>query len=407
MQKKKKKFILVGVPCGTRQQRGGHFQPIKLTFLPAAETFHYIAKQAASQAIDHFSHIVPTIFTMASISHSFLLNLPRELRDEIYLLLILHEHVFTSSEHPDRSLRRHNKLLEAYIDTRVYVPMRAPANLLGTCRQLRDECLDTVCHLINSSTPYTRKDPQPNSEPKSTRIAALHNSDLEETVERSKDNGSVRVTLEVARPIRGNMGAVFPKRERPSPCLLALVPFLSRVKKIKFTVWAAYDWWRGPQQRYMITGKRQVSSVKRTSSDETDETVSTQEKKSRISPVPVSTEANPLANAIDSILKYMPLIEVVEVDVLMYAQEYFNWDLPNDRSEGLRGWLDTTVRSQDGKIVKEVHRRLIACEPNPRSRGAIFYHQREVRGDEARDSTSTSVYVSTGFGVVRELYHKP
>jgi hypothetical protein len=326
-----------------------------------------------------------------------LFTLPRELRDEIYQLLALPQAVISSpSKITNRSLRRLNASdSEAYIDTRIYLPIRAPPNLIGTCRQLREECLDTISYLINSSSTKKGKDenPQPVRE-ELTPFASEGNTEIEEIAERALDSGTVRVTLEMARPYRTNMGAYIPKREAPSPRFLALVPLLSRVRKVKFVVWGAYDWWKGPQQRYIRVPKSERSLVKRTSADETDSVLSKRKIDISIQAQLMEPKPNPLNVAIDAILEHFPMVEEVDVDVLINPGEYWNWDLPEPRWEGIQGWMDTTIISKDGKKMKRVYRRLIACDSSPPARGATFYHQLETLEDGV-------VHVELGTGEVR------
>ncbi|KAF2797138.1 hypothetical protein K505DRAFT_347440 [Melanomma pulvis-pyrius CBS 109.77] len=336
-------------------------------------------------------------------SKSLLLMLPRELRDEIYLLLALNQHVFTSSPKPrDRSLRRRHAVSEAHIDTRIYVPVLAPTNLLGACRQLREECLDIISRIVNSPSHTSSNYPQLAGEVESNGLATRENSQLEEISERAKDDGSVRITLELALPIRTNMGAYIPKRDSPSPCFMALLPLLSRARKIKFVVWGAYDWWKGPQQRYVRVERSERSLVKRTSSDQTDEVLSARKNASSVIPVPASSKPNPLSIAIDAIMKHLPLVEEVKVDVLMHAGDYWNWDLPDNRWEGIQGWLDGTIYSHEGKKLKKVYRRLIACDPTPPARGVTFYHQLETCEDMEEGSRNSVVHIAEGSREVPE-----
>ncbi|KAF2715420.1 hypothetical protein K504DRAFT_529598 [Pleomassaria siparia CBS 279.74] len=348
---------------------------------------------------------------MDSTPPSLLLSLPRELRDDIYLLLAQQQHVFGSTpRNKDRSLRRLNKPLKAYIDSRIYLPVRAPSNLLGTCRQLREECLDTISHLASSST-YHHAAAAEEEVAISESKSACENPDLEESVERARDDGMVRITLEIGRLIRGNMGAVLPTRELPSPRFLSLLPMLSRVRRIKFVVWGGYDWWKGPQRRYIrpttsttttttTTGKSGPSSlVKRapllsssSSADKTDKTdgiASTPKQQGKLILAAAAEDAKPdaVSVAVDALLVHLPHIEHVAIDALIYAGDYWNWDLAENRWEGLEAWLKTTVHAHDGSPVKKVHRRLIACEPMPPTRGVVFYHQLEEVQEQEQEET--------------------
>jgi hypothetical protein len=326
-----------------------------------------------------------------------LFTLPRELRDEIYQLLALPQAVISSpSKYPNRSLRRMNASgSEAHIDTRIYLPIQAPPNLIGTCRQLREECLDTISYLTNSSSIKKGKDEDPQLvREELTTFACEGNTELEEIAERALDSGTVRLTLEMGRPYRTNMGAYIPEREAPSPRFLALVPLLSRMRRVKFVVWGAYDWWKGPQQRYIRVPKSERSLVKRTSADETDAVLSKRKIDISIQAQSMESKPNPLSVAIDAILEHLPMVEEVDIDVLINPGDYWNWDLPENRWEGIQGWLDNTIFSKDGKKMKRVYRRLIACESSPPARGATFYHQLETLEDDV-------VHIGLGTGEVR------
>lgn len=338
-------------------------------------------------------------------SQSLFLTLPRELRDEIYQLLVLPQTVMSStSKLDDRSLRRMKaSRSEAHIDTRIYLPIRAPLNLIGTCRQLREECLDTISYMINSSSIKRARDEdrqQVTAEP--TTSAFEDNTELEELAECATDSGIVRLTLEMARPYRTNMGAYIPNRETPSPRFLALVPLLSRVKKVKFVVWGAYDWWKGPIVRYIRVPKSERPLVKRTSADETDSVLSRRKIDTSIQAQALEEKPNLLSVAIDGILQHMPMVEEVDVDALISPGDYWNWDLPEKRWEGLRGWLDVTICRPDGRKMSRVYRRLIYCESTPPARGATFYHQLETLGNGGPSAANSVVHVAVGTGEVRE-----
>src|SRR5947209_3544052 len=83
-----------------------------------------------------------------------LLAIPRELREEILQYLTLPEYVYTSTTTAStHNLHRARKAEKTYIDTRISFPSRLPANILATCRQLRQECLEHHAHLLNSVSP--------------------------------------------------------------------------------------------------------------------------------------------------------------------------------------------------------------------------------------------------------------
>lgn len=81
---------------------------------------------------------------MSVTPHSPFLALPRELRDEILGYLILPQYVYTSTSTKDTQnlYKSRQSAIDTYLDTRIYLPSRPPANILATCRQLREECLE-------------------------------------------------------------------------------------------------------------------------------------------------------------------------------------------------------------------------------------------------------------------------
>jgi hypothetical protein len=337
------------------------------------------------------THTQPLLFT-----------LPRELRDEIYQLLALPQAVIPST--PKDLIRSHRRTntpnFQAHIDTRIYLPIRAPLNLLGTCHQLREECLDTISYLVNTSAIKRGRETEPQPVPEEdANVESDRNAELEETAERTLVSGIVGLTLEMSRPYRTNMGAIIPKRETPSPRFLALVPLLSRIRRVKFIVWGAYDWWKGPQQRYVRVPRSERPLVKRTSADESDAVLSRRKIDTSVQAQVMEEKPNPLSVAVAEMVKYMPMVEEVDVDVLINPGEYWNWDLAENRWEGLQGWLDATICSKDGKKMKRVYRRLIACELSPPARGATFYHQLETLQDGV-------VHVAVGTGEVCEHHIK-
>lgn len=308
-----------------------------------------------------------------------LLTLPRELRDEIFAHMALPQHVYTSSVTPDtRSLHRSNKIWPTYVDTRIYLPVRPPTNILATCRQLREECLQLYASLFNSLLPATITDMRPAEETASNKLAARINASSEELAERAHDDDSVRITLEIQRAIRGTMGYHVPKREDLSPRFMALLPLLRRLKKLKLTVWAGYSWWEGPvERRFIGIEVRPTARFKRTSPDQDDKLQEPTQWKEEAACY--SKPDNALSTAIDAILKNLPLIEEVNVDILMHVSDYFNWDLPDVKWEGVQSWLDGPVCSNTGDGLKRVYRRFVVLDPGPPTKSATFLRQLESR----------------------------
>lgn len=334
-------------------------------------------------------------------STQVLLSLPRELRDDIYAYLVLPEHVFTSTTTPDtRSLHRTNRKVDTYIDTRIYLPVRPPANILETCKQLRDEYLDFMCRLLNSLHPTIIAEEESSEGPKSSRLAALVNRAVEEGIERARDDGSLRLTLEIMRVIRGNMGAYMPAHELPSPRFMSLLPLMSRLKKIKLIVWADWSWWKGPEKRMNRPSFAWPEArSKRTTSDRTDELAPGKDDQ----PVTASEpppKPNVLSVAVNSILPHLPALEELRIDVLMHVSDYWNWDLPDNRAEGIQDWLDDPVILPNGKPPMKVYKRLLACEPS--TSAAIFYHKLEEWDTKSQNGSCEAIRISAGMGEVPE-----
>ncbi|KAF2120143.1 hypothetical protein BDV96DRAFT_464652, partial [Lophiotrema nucula] len=255
-----------------------------------------------------------------------LLTLPRELRDQIYSNLLLPEHVFTSTAKPDTyDLHRSTKKSPAtYIDTRIYLPARPPPNVLLTCRQLREELLQFTAHVLNATNTIPVPSLKPVEESESNRLAARANTNLEEATEQAHDARVVRFTLEIERATRGAFGFYKAVRDTLSPRFLGLLPVLGPVKKIKFTVWVGFEWWSLPRQsRGRTVGK-----------------------------------PNALFVAVEEVLKYLPLVEEIQVDVLMHVADYWNWDMADEHKDGVQAWLDHSVCNNQAGRIKRVYRRL-------------------------------------------------
>ncbi|KAF2194787.1 hypothetical protein K469DRAFT_547510 [Zopfia rhizophila CBS 207.26] len=319
-------------------------------------------------------------YTSPTAPRPLLLDLPREIRDEILHYIVLPQHVFTSTPKPNPySLHRSNKTEGTFIDTRIYLPARSPTNVLGVCKQLHEECLEFIACIANSHRPAPISDPRPVEESRSNQLAARANTDIEEISERKKDDGSVRITMEILRPIRGAMGFYVPTRDELSPRFMALLLLLRQIKRVKFIIWGGWDWWRGPKET--LTPKAEFSATQ-----------------------PESTKPDQLSVAVDRVLRHLPLVEDVSIDVLMHVSDYWNWDLPEVRWEGIQGWLDGRIYPNDERKLKRVYRRLIACNPAAPARFLTFYRKLEVWEDNGRSGTGRLVHISEGTAEVSVLF---
>jgi hypothetical protein len=327
--------------------------------------------------------------------NSHLLRLPRELRNNIYSYLQESEHVFTSRPKLNtqslQAVSRSNKVAQVYIDTRIYVPARPNTSVLRVCNQLREEYLDFLAHSINSTSKnyplqQAATDRAPNNE--SDELASTSFDDL---IERARDEGCVRITLEIQRLIRGVMGGYMPARDTASPQFIALVPVFSRLKKIKFLAWSAWTWWSGPPKQSHKVGQRaRLRELHSSEKSQEGEASTTAEK---------PCKPDDLSFAIETLLQYLPQVEEVDIDLLMHEYDYWNWDLPEDRWEGIQHWLYSPITPPNGRTLKKVYRRLLSCEPNTPARAAIFYHQLEER--RVMPDGEEIVHVSRGSGEVR------
>ncbi|KAF1942933.1 hypothetical protein EJ02DRAFT_453837 [Clathrospora elynae] len=240
-----------------------------------------------------------------------------------------------------------------YVDTRIFLPSHPPANILVTCKQLRQECLEHHAYMFNVSSPSLSKDAE--EKPMSNIVAERLGAEFAEEAERACDDGTLRITVEVQRPLRGPQGYFVPERNELSPRFLALLPLMNKTKKIRFAIWPGYDWWNGGPQP--LTDK--YGNIR----PNTDQ----------------AKKPDAVSAAIGKILECLPQVEELSVDVLMQASDGVRWDLPDAKWENVQPWLDTSVTPNAGQTLRKVTRRLIGfckvSEPEP------FYTQHETRQD--------------------------
>jgi hypothetical protein len=105
---------------------------------------------------------------------------------------------------------------------------------------------------------------------------------------------------------------------------------------------------------------------------------------------------NPLANAIAGMMAYLPEVEEVQINVLLHAAEYWNWDLPDNRWEGLQPWLEGPAFPSVGPNIKKVVRKFNVGNPQAPQYFATFYHQIEDYSNSS-ESMERIVNVRTGF----------
>ncbi|KAH7128378.1 hypothetical protein B0J11DRAFT_578596 [Dendryphion nanum] len=325
-----------------------------------------------------------------------LLTIPRELREDIISHLVLPEHVFTSTSSPNaQSLHQTSETPDTYIDTRIYIPVRFPSNVLSVCRQLRLETIHYVCRLANAPALSSIANETPVEETQSNILAARTNQSDEDVAERHRDNGSVRITMEIKRPIRSrNMGYYTPVRDTISPRFVALEFIFRHLKRIKFVVWGGMAWWEGPpKNRGELPRERNKST--RISRDQTDGATSTHEAEQFLAPAPESNATlDPLSVSMNALLNYMPGVEEVEIDIIIHAREYLNWNLPENRQQGILGWFDAPLFTSTNKKFGKVDRRLMICMTQE---CAITFHRKLEERKPRKDAVGTTVVrVSTG-----------
>jgi hypothetical protein len=302
------------------------------------------------------------IFRLSSeMSASPLLALPRELREEILSYLAVPRQVYTSSKTPNAVPARDSResylpvrgFEETYIDSRVCLPLHPPANLLATCKQLREECLVLHTHLLNSSastfTPSTSS--LEGAKPKDPLYVKLKDQGFDETAEKSLDDGTaVCLALEVQRMHMNSFGGYVPTRDALSPRFIALIPFMQKAKKLQLVVWPGFDW---------LDGEKQPSLR-----------------------FPRPVKPNPLTFAIDKILEQIPAVEELSIHILVATGDLFRWDLPDAKWGNIQPWLDRSVTSIRQLALKKVSRTMATVWENRSDEVQGYqpiYEQSEVR----------------------------
>ncbi|ORX94850.1 hypothetical protein BCR34DRAFT_594311 [Clohesyomyces aquaticus] len=332
-----------------------------------------------------------------------LLTLPRELRDEIYQSVVLPQYAYT-----DKPFSHHNskKPVKEYMDARIYMPARTPSNVLATCKQLRHEMLEFVTRLLNSSRPVIDHQSPPKGNVKVTNASGDYSrsdSLFEASIERAKDDGSVRITLKILVPFRGALGSYVPNRDEPSPRFIAFLPLLSRLRRIKFDVWGGWNWWFGPLKRTPEIKAQQKSRFIRTTSDQTDEIQGGQSGSDggdAISPL----LPDPLSHAIAVMTQHMPLLEDVSINIFMHARDYWNLDLPEVKYAGIEGFLSDPIRSSSNKSIRKVYRRVMVCHPFDPNWSVTAFRKSEIF--EPAGDGRFCAHTSEGAGVVPDQFEE-
>jgi hypothetical protein len=263
--------------------------------------------------------------TTTASTMSTLLAIPRELREEILNYLTLPATVYTSSAKADTNALHQigsRKTEETYVDTRIYLPSRPPANVLATCRQLRQESLEYHTHLLNSSTAIGFEDLKDGNS-SSTKVAERSGTEFDEAAERVGDDGvTLRLTLEVQRGQRDPFGFSVPIREELSPRFLALLPLMRTVRKLKMVIWPGFDWWNGPPQVSPLEQWRQRKALlKRIVAFQVGHTEQPNEGDIAKPGLSSPTKLDAASVAIGKILDQLPAIEELDLSVFIAMGE--------------------------------------------------------------------------------------
>ncbi|KAH8728065.1 hypothetical protein GQ44DRAFT_757497 [Phaeosphaeriaceae sp. PMI808] len=273
-----------------------------------------------------------------------LLTLPRELRDHILGYLVSGV-VFTS---PERKKGRPKRYPKAYFDARIYLPHYIPPSVRGVCRQLREECLQLQDYALRSLSrplpPTTVVDPK--ETPSSNILVERMGKDDDEEAERFGDV-HIRITLDLRYDpgICGFRGGR--ARDEVSPCFLNLLPPMEKAKALRLVIWPDYNWWYGLRPRW--------------THNEDDVSI-----------------------AIAKVLKHLPAIEELDIDILVHVRDLSIWNLPGAKWKNVQYWLDGQVVREGGQALKKVNRALAGVW-NPKLIEP-FYEQQEIRSSQRRVS---------------------
>lgn len=318
-----------------------------------------------------------------------LLDVPRELREEVLRYLVLPASIYTSSAKADTySLHQHGskKFDETYIDSRIYLPSHPPANVLSTCRQLRQECLEYHTHLLNSSAATTINSAGV-KKASSTGIAERLESVFDEAAESTVDDGmTLRLTLEVQRGHRGPFGGYFvPDRVDLSPRFLALLPLMRPARKLKLVIWPGFDWWNGPVKASPLEQWRQRKALlKCMNTDLIAPSEQPSNAGSGNKSDPTGPKPDAVSIAVRKILHELPAIEELELNIFIATGDLFRWDLPDVKWEKIQPWLDMPIAKGECQQLRKVNRKLTSVWQRPEVETAsqqAFYVQEETRSN--------------------------
>ncbi|KAH6644528.1 hypothetical protein C7974DRAFT_408200 [Boeremia exigua] len=319
---------------------------------------------------------------------STLMAIPRELREEIIRYLTLPGTVYTSSAQANTQALHQpgsRKSEETYIDTRIFLPSRPPANILSTCKQLRQESLEHHAHWLNSSAAFEIADSNVGPA-NSTKIAERSGTEFDEAAERAGDDGvTLRFTLEVQRGLRGPFGFFVPVRKELSPRFSALLPLMKSARRLKIVVIPGFDWWSGgPKTSPLEQWRQRKALLKRANAYQVGHTEQPTQAEAIETGEPSQPRLDAVSVAIGKLLDQLPAVEELKLDVLIATGDLFRWDLPDAKWENIQPWLDSPISMSGGGQLIKVSRTLMTIWHKPETEVAScqpFYVQKENRSD--------------------------
>lgn len=221
-----------------------------------------------------------------------------------------------------------------YIDTCVYLPCAFPENVLLVCKQLREECLAYYARRLNSGRHATITDPEPIEQTASYKFAETEGAAPCEMIERLHDDDCVRVTLEFFKQMHNIQESYMLGRQCLSPRFMALTSTSSRLKKIKLMVWVGHA---------RLLNFRDIGNT---------------------------VEDLSPRKAIDSLLKYLPLVEEVNIDLLIHCGDFMYWEYPSPWWLKIEDWFETSISLTLKARLRKMEKRLlmVMVDSNPKTK---------------------------------------
>ncbi|KAF1927193.1 uncharacterized protein M421DRAFT_93438 [Didymella exigua CBS 183.55] len=258
----------------------------------------------------------------------------------------------------------------------------AMSTLLAIPRELREGILHylTLPPTVFESSARTEKVKMATSGgANNTKATELSDTELDEAVERSGDDGmTLRLTLEVQRQRRNAFGFFIPVREDLSPRFLALLPLMKDARKLKIVLWPGFDWWNGPPQASPLELWRQRKALlNQPNTEQLSEADSIGSRNTGSKPDDVTV-------AVGKILDQLPAVEELDLSILIATSDLFGWDLPDVKWEKIQPWLDAPISKTIKKDLRSVLRALTSVWHWPGSELASqqpFYVQKETRSN--------------------------